>query len=182
VAKEPITWVIIAASVLGLILSSALWWTYFDVSALLGEHALATEPIQTRARLARNAYSFGHLPLMIGIVLVALGLKEVLLYVSDRSHHTLTEPLSNVALAALVGGAVIYLLGHVVFKWLTVHTVSVVRLVAAGALLLITPLIAGRPALVELGVVALFVALAVLIESVIFAESRRKIRAELAPH
>jgi low temperature requirement protein LtrA len=182
VAKEPITWVIIAASVLGLILSSALWWTYFDVSALLGEHALATEPIQTRARLARNAYSFGHLALMIGIVLVALGLKEVLLYVSDRSHHTLTEPLSNVALAALVGGAVIYLLGHVVFKWLTVHTVSVVRLVAAGALLLITPLIAGRPALVELGVVALFVALAVLIESVIFAESRRKIRAELAPH
>jgi low temperature requirement protein LtrA len=182
VAKEPITWVIIAASVLGLILSSALWWTYFDVSALLGEHALATEPIQTRARLARNAYSFGHLPLMIGIVLVALGLKEVLLYVSDRSHHTLTEPLSNVALAALVGGAVIYLLGHVVFKWLTVHTVSVVRLVAAGVLLLITPLIAGRPALVELGVVALFVALAVLIESVIFAESRRKIRAELAPH
>lgn len=182
VAKEPITWVIIAASVLGLILSSALWWTYFDVSALLGEHALATEPIQTRARLARNAYSFGHLPLMIGIVLVALGLKEVLLYVSDRSHHTLTEPLSNVALAALVGGAAIYLLGHVVFKWLTVHTLSVVRLVAAGVLLLITPLIAGRPALVELGVVAVLVALAVLIESVIFAESRRKIRAELAPH
>lgn len=182
VAKEPITWVIIAASVLGLILSSALWWTYFDVSALLGEHALATEPIQTRARLARNAYSFGHLPLMIGIVLVALGLKEVLLYVSDRSHHTLTEPLSNVALAALVGGAAIYLLGHVVFKWLTVHTLSVVRLVTAGVLLLITPLIAGRPALVELGVVAVLVALAVLIESVIFAESRRKIRAELAPH
>ena len=182
VAKEPITWVIIAASVLGLILSSALWWTYFDVSALLGEHALATEPIQTRARLARNAYSFGHLPLMIGIVLVALGLKEVLLYVSDRSHHTLTEPLSNVALAALVGGVAIYLLGHVVFKLLTVHTLSVVRLVAAGVLLLITPLIAGRPALVELGLVAVLVALAVLIESVIFAESRRKIRAELAPH
>ncbi|HEU4907354.1 MAG TPA: low temperature requirement protein A [Propionibacteriaceae bacterium] len=182
VAKEPITWVIISASVLGLILSSALWWTYFDVSALLGEHALATEPIQTRAKLARNAYSFGHLPLMIGIVLVALGLKEVLLYVSDRSHHTLTDPLSNVALAALVGGGVIYLLGHVVFKWLTVHTVSVVRLVAAGVLLLITPLIIGRPALVELGVVALLVALAVLVESVIFAESRRKIRAELASH
>ena len=44
VAKEPITWVIIAASVLGLLLASALWWAYFDVSALLGEHALATEP------------------------------------------------------------------------------------------------------------------------------------------
>ena len=36
VAKEPISWVIIAASVLGLMLASAMWWAYFDVSALAG--------------------------------------------------------------------------------------------------------------------------------------------------
>ena len=182
VAQEPITWVIIAASVLGLLLSSSLWWAYFDVSALLGEHALATEPLETRVRLARNAYSYAHMPLVLGIVLVAFGLKEVLLYVSDSSHHKLTDPLPTVALAALIGGVVIYLLGHVVFKWLTVHTISVVRLVAAGVLLLIIPLIVGLPALVQLAVVAFIVAAAVLIESVIFAESRRRIRAELARH
>ena len=182
VAQEPISWVIVIASVLGLILASALWWAYFDVSALLGEHALATEPVETRARLARNAYSFAHLPLVLGIVLVAFGLKEVLLYVSDSSEHSLTDPLPAAALAALVGGVVLYLLGHVVFKWLTVHTVSVVRLAAAGALLLTVPLIAGQPALVQLGVVALLVACAVLVESVLFAESRRKIRAELSRH
>jgi low temperature requirement protein LtrA len=182
VAQEPISWVIVIASVLGLILASALWWAYFDVSALLGEHALATEPVETRARLARNAYSFAHLPLVLGIVLVAFGLKEVLLYVSDSSEHSLTDPLPGVALAALVGGVVLYLLGHVVFKWLTVHIVSVVRLAAAGALLLTIPLIAGQPALVQLGVVAFLVACAVLVESVLFAESRRKIRAELSRH
>ena len=182
VAQEPISWVIVIASVLGLILASALWWAYFDVSALLGEHALATEPVETRARLARNAYSFAHLPLVLGIVLVAFGLKEVLLYVSDSSEHSLTDPLPAVALAALVGGVVLYLLGHVVFKWLTVHTVSVVRLAAAGALLLTIPLIAGQPALVQLGIVAFLVACAVLVESVLFAESRRKIRAELSRH
>jgi len=182
VAKEPITWVIIAASVLGLLLASALWWAYFDVSALLGENALVNEPPETRARLARNAYSFAHLPLMLGIVLVAFGLKEVLLYVSDSSEHSLTDPLPSEALAALVGGVVIYLLGHVVFKWLTVHTVSVVRLAAAGVLLLTIPLIAETPALVQLGVVAFVVACAVLVESVLFAESRRKIRAELSHH
>jgi low temperature requirement protein LtrA len=182
VAQEPISWVIVIASVLGLILASALWWAYFDVSALLGEHALATEPVETRARLARNAYSFAHLPLVLGIVLVAFGLKEVLLYVSDSSEHSLTDPLPGVALAALVGGVVLYLLGHVVFKWLTVHTVSVVRLAGAAALLLSIPLIAGQPALVQLGVVAFLVACAVLVESVLFAESRRKIRAELSRH
>jgi low temperature requirement protein LtrA len=152
------------------------------VSALLGEHALATEPVETRARLARNAYSFAHLPLVLGIVLVAFGLKEVLLYVSDSSEHSLTDPLPAVALVALVGGVVLYLLGHVVFKWLTVHTVSVVRLAAAGALLLTIPLIAGQAALVQLGVVAFLVACAVLVESVLFAETRRKIRAELSRH
>jgi low temperature requirement protein LtrA len=182
VAKEPISWVIIAASVLGLLLSSALWWAYFDVSALLGEHALATEPPATRARLARNAYSFAHMPLVLGIVLGAFGLKEVLAYVSDSTHHRLTDPLPTVALAALVGGAVIYLLAHVIFKWLTVHTWSVVRLAAAGALLLAIPLIIELPALAQLGVVAFLVTGAVLIESVVFAESRRKIRAELSHH
>ena len=182
VAKEPITWVIIAASMLGLVLSSALWWAYCDVSALLGEHALATAPAETRARLARNAYSFAHLPLMLGIVLGAFGLKEVLLYVSDSSHHSLTDPLPTVALAALVGGVVTYLLGHVIFKWLTVHTLSVVRLAAAGVLLLAIPLIAGLPALVQLAIVACIVVCAVLIESLVFAESRRKIRAELSHH
>ena len=182
VAKEPISAVIVAASILGLLLSSALWWAYFDVSALLGEHALATEPIETRARLARNAYSYAHMPLMLGIVLVALGLKEVLLYVSDSSHHTLTDPLPDVALAALVGGVAIYLLGHVLFKWLTVRQVSVVRLAAAGVLLAATPLIAGLPALAQLAIVAFVVAGAVLVESLVFAESRRQVRAELAHH
>ena len=174
--------IIIVASLLGLVLASALWWAYFDVSALLGERALANEPVKTRARLARNAYSYAHMPLLLGIVLVALGLKEVLLYVSDSTDHALTDPLPPVALAALVGGVIIYLLGHVLFKWLTVHTVSVVRLAAAGVLLAVTPLIAGLPAVAQLALVAFIVTCALLIESVVFAESRRRIRAELSHH
>lgn len=182
VAQEPITWVIIAASVLGLLLASAMWWAYFDVSALLGEHALVNEPPETRARLARNAYSYSHLPLLLGVVLVAFGLKEVLLYVSDSSHHSLTDPLPGVALAALVGGVVLYLLGHVIFKWLTVHDISVVRLAAAGVLLAAIPLIVALPALIQLAVVAFIVTCAMVVESVLFAEARRKVRAELAKH
>lgn len=182
VAQQPISWAIVVASVLGLILSSALWWAYFDVSALLGEHALASEPVETRARLARNAYSYAHLPLMVGIVLMAFGLEKVLEYVSDSSEHSLTDPLPGVALAALVGGAMIYLLGHVLFKWLTTHTVSVVRLVAAVVLLAAVPLIVALPALIQLGVVALIVSCAMVVESIVFAEHRRKVRAELAKH
>jgi low temperature requirement protein LtrA len=182
VAQEPITLVIVAASVLGLLLSSALWWAYFDISALLGEHALVNEPPETRARLARNAYSYVHMPLVLGVVLVAFGLKEVLLYVSDSSHHSLADSLPAVALAAMVGGVVLYLLGHVIFKWLTVHDISVVRLVAAGVLLAAIPLIVALPALIQLAVVAFIVTCAMVVESVLFAEARRNVRAELAKH
>ena len=104
VAERPISWAIVVASVFGLLVASVMWWAYFDVSALQGEHALSIEPIETRPRLGRNAYTFAHLPLIIGVVFVALGLKKVLEYVSDIEHHTLSDPLKGVPLAALFGG------------------------------------------------------------------------------
>jgi len=110
VAELPITWPIVIASALGLILVSAMWWAYFDVSALLGEHALASASSESRPQLGRNAFSFDHFPLIVGIVAVALGLKKVLEYVGDTEHHTLVDPLKGVALAALVGGLILYLL------------------------------------------------------------------------
>jgi low temperature requirement protein LtrA len=183
VAERPISVPIILASILGLLLASAMWWAYFDVSALQGEHALSSEPIETRPRLGRNAYSFAHLPLVIGVVLTALGVKKVLEYVSDTTDHTLADPLKGVPLGALVGGVVLYLLGHVLFKWLTVHHhLSVIRLAAAGAILLAAPLITSVPALGQLGFVAGLLTLTLVVESMIWAESRHQIRTELARH
>jgi low temperature requirement protein LtrA len=182
VAQRPISAPIIVASILGLLLASAMWWAYFDVSALQGEHALSSEPIETRPRLGRNAFSYAHLPLVVSIVLTALGVKKVLEYVSDSSHHTLADPLKGVALGALVGGVILYLLGHVVFKWLTVHQLSVVRLGAAGALLVAWPLVNAAPALAQLGVVAGILTVALVVESVVWADARHQIRAELSRH
>ena len=179
VAQRPISVAIIVASILGLILASAMWWAYFDISALQGEHALSSEPVETRPRLGRNAFSFAHLPLVASIVLTAFGIKKVLEYVSDTEHHTLADPLKGVVLAALVGGVALYLLAHVLFKWLTVHRLSVVRLVGAGALLVAMPLVGSLPALVQLGVVAGVLTVILVVESVIWAESRHQIRAEL---
>jgi low temperature requirement protein LtrA len=180
VAERPVSYAIIVASVLGLTLAGAMWWAYFDVSALQGEHALSSEPIDTRARLARNAFSYAHLPLVISIVLVALGLKKALEYVADAEHHRLSDPLHGPALAALLGGVVLYLLAHVVFKWLTVHLVSKIRLAAATVLLVALPLVGQLPALGQLAVTEAVLVLALVVESVVWAEPRRQIRAELS--
>jgi low temperature requirement protein LtrA len=180
VAELPISWPIVLASGLGLILVSAMWWAYFDVSALLGEHALASESSETRPRLGRNAFSFAHLPLVVGVVLVALGLKKVLEYVGDTEHHSLADPLKGVALAALFGGVTLYLLAHVLFKWLTVHTQSTIRLATAGGLLLGWLLLGTVPAIGQLAIVAALMLACLVVESVVHAEDRRRIRAELA--
>ena len=182
VAELPITWPIVIASGLGLTVVSALWWAYFDVSALLGERALATEPVETRARLGRNAFSFAHMPLVVSIVLVALGLKKVLEYVGDTEEHTLADPLKGASLFALVGGVVLYLLAHVLFKRLTVHTISYFRLGAAGVLV-VAGLVMGKvPAMGQLAIVAGILIVTLIVESVVHAETRRQIRAELTHH
>ena len=135
VAALPVSWPVVAASVLGLTLAAGLWWAYFDLAAAVTEHALADAPEAARAAMARDAYSFLHLPLVAGIVLLALGLKKVMEYVGDAEAHDLTDPLKGAALAALVGGAVLYLLAHVAFKLRTTGRVNVVRLAVAALLI-----------------------------------------------
>jgi low temperature requirement protein LtrA len=182
VGALPISGPIIVASALGLLVASAMWWAYFDVSALLGENALVqAEPI-ARARLARNAFSFAHLPLVVAIVFTALGLKKVLEYVSDPASHDLSDPIKGVALGALVGGVALYLLAHVLFKRLIAGELSVFRLGGAVVLLACWAPMMGLPALAQLGVVAAVLVGTLVVESVVHAERRREIRRELLHH
>ena len=97
-------------------------------------------------------------------------------YVGDTEAHELSDPLKGVALGALVGGVVVY-------SWPTWSSsgwlpreLNVVRLGAAVVLLACWAPIAGVPALGQLGVVTAVVVLALLIETVVFAERRREIR------
>jgi low temperature requirement protein LtrA len=182
VAALPISWPIVVASVLGLVVAAALWWAYFDVSALVGERALAGAPDKDRAGLGRDAYSFLHVPLMAGIVLVALGMKKVLEYVGDTEHHDLSDPLTALALLALYGGVAAYLAGHVAFKLRTARTLSVSRIVAALLLVALLPLAAALPALTALAVLTAVVVGLLAYETVRFAEVRDRVRHEGEAH
>jgi low temperature requirement protein LtrA len=176
VADLPVTWPILVAALLGLLLASAMWWAYFDVSALIGERALAAEPAETRARLGRTAYTFAHMPMIVAIVVTALGLKKVMEYVADTDDHDLADPLKGVALGALVCGVVVYLLAHVAFKWVVARELNPVRLGAAGLLLAAWAPLTEIPALGQLGLVAGVVTLALVVEAVAYAERRREVR------
>jgi low temperature requirement protein LtrA len=99
---------IVSAAVLGIVVIAALWWAYFDVMAVLAQRQLAETSGATRARLARDYYSYLHLPMIAGIVLFALGLKETIGQVD--------EPLATIPALALCGGLSLYFLTHVVLR------------------------------------------------------------------
>jgi low temperature requirement protein LtrA len=176
IANIPVSLPIIAAVLLGLALSGALWWAYFDVTATLAEHALAATDGERQIRLARGGYTFLHLPMIVGIVLLSLGLKKAIGYVAGVDEHTLADPLYGVPLAVLFGGTALYLLAHVWFKHLLTGVLSVVRISAAALIVVLTPLLAFVPALVSLAVLTVVAMALVGWETHRFRELRHAIR------
>jgi low temperature requirement protein LtrA len=178
VARVPISWPIIAASALGLTVAGSLWWAYFDVASIMAERALRRAQGEERARLARDAYSYLHLPMVAGIVLIALGLKKVLEYVGDERLHGLTDPLPLLPPGALYGGAALFLLSHTAFKYRTRRQVAVRRLVVALLLGALVPWAAEMPALAALGLLATAMAVMIGSEAVRYSELREQVRHE----
>ncbi|MGH3757043.1 low temperature requirement protein A [Actinophytocola sp.] len=176
VTELPISWPIIVAATLGLSVSASLWWVYFDTSALLGERSLARSRGEHRVAMARTAFTYLHLPMMGGIVLVALGLKKVLEYVGDTEHHTLSDPLYGVPLWAMYGGTALYLLALVAFSYRCYRKLKIFRLVTVGVLVAVVPLVANIPALATLGVLAGALIALNTAEVLRFADDRRQLR------
>jgi low temperature requirement protein LtrA len=176
VSDKPLSGSIVAASLLGLAVSTALWFVYFDTSATLAERALADAPDEDRARLARDAYSYLHLPMVSGIALVALGLKKVLEHAAGGPGHELSDPLSTIGVNALVLGAVVYLCGHVAFLCRCGYPIKYHRLLTAIALL--PMLLIGRhvPSLVTVGALAAALNVMIAFELWRYAERRRALR------
>jgi low temperature requirement protein LtrA len=179
----PISWPIIAASMLGGAVAAVLWWAYFDVVAIAAERVLAGTTGAARAALGRDSYTYLHLPMVTGIIGVSLGMKKVLGYVGDVAHHDLSEPLKGIGLYALYGGVILYFLGHFGFRLRNMGSVNWPRTVAIVVLAALLPVAALVPALVALAMLAVVCVALILVEVVVFADARRALReAALAEH
>jgi low temperature requirement protein LtrA len=164
---------VVAAAVLGIGIAAALWWLYFDIVALVAQRRLSRAAVgREQNDVARDSYSYLHLPMVAGIVLVALGLKKALEHVDD--------PLKLEPAVALLGGTALYLLAHVAFRWRNVHRFSVQRVLAAVLLAAFVPAAVEIPALVTLAAVTLALALLIAYETVRFADLRDRLRHQLA--
>jgi low temperature requirement protein LtrA len=159
----------IVAAVAGVAIAGALWWAYFDVVAIVAERKLREARDLARNKIARDSYSYLHLPMIAGVVLLALGVKKTLEHVD--------EPLSTVPALALCGGVALYLLAHIAFRWRNVHSLNRPRLAAALVCLALVGLATEADALIAvLAIAAVLVAL-VTYEAIAYRDARARVRA-----
>jgi low temperature requirement protein LtrA len=171
---QPLDVGVIAAALLGLTVACALWWAYFDVVALAAERRLRRAEGVEALSIARDSYSYLHLPMIVGIIFFAVGVKKTLVHVGD--------PLHTVPAVALCGGVALYLLAHVAFRLRNMGTWSVRRVVCAGVLLAMIPVGTSLPALATLAIVAGISAGLIAYEAIRYAEARDRLRrAALSP-
>jgi low temperature requirement protein LtrA len=159
---------IIATALLGITVAAAIWWSYFDVAAIMAERRLRRAEAYERAQIARDSYTYLHLPMVAGIVLLALGIKKTV-------PHT-GEALAAMPAFCLCGGVAMYLLAHVGFRLRNMRTLSPRRIVAAAACLALFPLATVVPALVSLALVATVMCTLITYEAIRFAGLRERIR------
>jgi low temperature requirement protein LtrA len=160
----------IVAAVLGIVVISAVWWSYFDWFSLVGERMLSRVDGVARASLARDAYSYLHFPFVAGIVLFALGLKKTL---DDVGHH-----LDTVPAVGLCGGLALYFLGHVLIRVRLNRSIGPGRATATLVLAALVPVALAVPALVALALVALACTALIAYEMIRYREDRYRIRRE----
>lgn len=145
----------------------AMWWIYFNVGA---EHAAeriahSSEP----GHLARLAYTYLHIPIVAGIILVAASDEMILA-------HPLrpTEALNAVA---IIGGPIVFLLGNLMFKRAVFGKFAESHLTGFGALVLLS-FFYGRLSPLALAIAATAVLIVVgAWENVAVTRNRRAARA-----
>jgi low temperature requirement protein LtrA len=159
---------VITAALLGVTVAACLWWSYFDWVVYVAQARLAEATGVRRAELARDGYSYLHLPMVAGIVLFAFGLKTSL--------PDVARSLPTVPALGLVGGIALYLLAHVAFRLRIGGGLGRGRPVASALLLGLLPVAREVPALAALGIVAAVCVALITYEALAHRESRAWIR------
>jgi low temperature requirement protein LtrA len=159
---------VVTGTLLGIAVAAALWWAYFDVVATVAERKLREATQRDRALIARDSYTYLHLPMVAGIVVFAFGVKTTIMHVGSH--------LQGPAAAALCGGVALYLIALSTLKRRNIGSFNYPRLVAAAALVALAPTATRLPALISLGLVATIACGLIAYEVRRYAEARDRIR------
>jgi low temperature requirement protein LtrA len=150
----------VIAMLVALVGTLAMWWVYFDTGAERAAHRIAQS--NDPGRQGRNAYTYLHLLIVAGIIVCAVADELVL---AHPAHAT------DAGIVTILAGPLFYLLGNLLFKWVTNDRRGppFSHLIGVGLLLILTPLALNHlfPALVLSGLTTVVLVLVAVWESVV---------------
>jgi low temperature requirement protein LtrA len=164
---------VIVAAVLGLVVANSFWLAYFDFFPIRGQQLLTDRSGAQRIALARDVYTYLHLPMVAGIVLFAFAMKTTLAHVGAE--------LDTIPAVGLCGGPALYLFAYVALRVRVSRTLGRGRLAAAVACALLVPIAVVVPALVALTLVAVVWVALHAYEIIWWREERSRTRALRLP-
>jgi low temperature requirement protein LtrA len=147
---------------------AALWWAYFDFTAVAAERSLRRATGPARGVLARDVFTYLHYPLVLGIIFYAVAAKKTL-------EHPL-DPLSTPGRWALGLGIAFFLCGFALMRFRVIRRIAWERLAAAVAVLLVAVALDRADAIVTFGVVVLILAFSIALETARLREVRAQLR------
>jgi low temperature requirement protein LtrA len=133
---------VVLCLVVAFVETAALWWLYFGATAESARRAIGD--CEDPGRLARDAYTYVHLPIVAGIIATAVAADLLI----AAPHAT----PSAVGVAMILGGPALYLLGESLFCWRMTGAASVARMAVAALLVGLAPL-GGRMSALDLSLV-----------------------------
>ncbi len=149
---DPVIGVAIAVAFTG---SAALWWLYFDYVAAVSTRRLID--IDETARMGRDAYTYVHILIIAGIIVAAVGDEIVIAHPREVLH--------GLELGVVIGGPVLYLLGHVAFRWIMAGSLTRTRSGGLVAIALLTVLGLVAPGLVTQAAVNVALIVVIVLEA-----------------
>lgn len=133
-AEQPVSPLIIMVFITAFVGTVALWWIYFQFGHERAAHRIEHDDMP--GSLARQAFTYAHIPILAGIILSVVGDEFLFAHPHDQADMH--------AAAAVLGGPAVFLIGNLWFKGVTTGRPPLshlVGLVGLGLLLFTLPLV-----------------------------------------
>jgi low temperature requirement protein LtrA len=160
---------VILAAVLGLVVVMSFWLAYFDFFPLRARQLLADRSGEQRTALARDVFTYLHLPMVAGIILFAFAMRATLVHVGSD--------LDTVRAFGLTCGPALYLWAFVGLRFRVTRSLGRGRLMAAVVCAALLPAARVVPGLAAVALVAVVFVMLHAYELIWWREARAELRA-----